>query len=193
MSDRRVLKTKVCIKSALEEILKDKVFEQISVTELCERADVSRITFYAHYEDKFALVDEIFSEMLLWATDRYREKQRHTNPEEDVIKTFSNLIDSILDLYKEYNSILSVSTIEKNPYLHYAFFNHVTRSVEAVFLHRSDKLKLKYPIRQVSGFICNGLGGFVNGAKKIGFEKLSEEAKKVLSDILRSDIIAELT
>ena len=36
-------------------LLKDKELADISVTELCEAADIDRSTFYAHYEDVFAL------------------------------------------------------------------------------------------------------------------------------------------
>ena len=50
-------------------------FEQISITELCKRAEISRITFYAHYSDKYALADDIFSDMLQIGTDIYRTKQ----------------------------------------------------------------------------------------------------------------------
>ena len=45
-------------------MLQDMPFERISVTELCTRADTSRITFYTHYSDKYALVDDIFMDMI---------------------------------------------------------------------------------------------------------------------------------
>ena len=52
MEDRRITKTKKALKEALIEMLDKETFEQISITELCRKADVSRITFYAHYSDK---------------------------------------------------------------------------------------------------------------------------------------------
>ena len=62
MEDRRVIKTKKNLKATLIEMMGEISFEQISITELCKRAEISRITFYAHYSDKYALADDIFSD-----------------------------------------------------------------------------------------------------------------------------------
>lgn len=155
--DKRIRKTKRYIKQALAEALKEKPFEQITVTELCAKSDISRITFYAHYNDKFALADEMFAEMLDSATTDYRTMQKENNPGNDIVKTFCNLMDCIFNLYNNHMSLLNRTTIEKNPYLHHMFYNHIVRSVELVLLHRSQFIRPKYSIKQASGFICNGL------------------------------------
>ena len=80
MEDRRVIKTKKNLKATLIEMMGEISFEQISITELCKRAEISRITFYAHYSDKYALADDIFSDMLQIGTDIYRTKQEKENP-----------------------------------------------------------------------------------------------------------------
>lgn len=48
-SDRRVKYTISALEDALLELMADKPIERISVKELCEKADVNRSTFYAHY------------------------------------------------------------------------------------------------------------------------------------------------
>ena len=80
MEDRRVIKTKKNLKATLIEMMGEISFEQISITELCKREEISRITFYAHYSDKYALADDIFSDMLQIGTDIYRTKQEKENP-----------------------------------------------------------------------------------------------------------------
>ena len=52
MEDRRIVKTKRNLKEALIAMLDKEDFEHISITELCRKAEVSRITFYSHYSDK---------------------------------------------------------------------------------------------------------------------------------------------
>lgn len=52
MEDKRITKTKRNIKATLTALLQEMPFEKISVAEICRRGDISRITFYAHYEDK---------------------------------------------------------------------------------------------------------------------------------------------
>lgn len=57
--DPRVLRTQKLIRDALKSLLAEKSFESISVLDIAERATVNRATFYAHFTDKFALLDAI--------------------------------------------------------------------------------------------------------------------------------------
>ena len=50
--DRRSRRTRQLIGDALVELLLEKRFEDITVQDILERADVGRTTFYAHYMDK---------------------------------------------------------------------------------------------------------------------------------------------
>ena len=78
--DKRVVKTKRTIKRTLVELLATMPFEKITVTELCRAADVSRITFYTYYDDKYALADELFRDDMAKAEERYRALQAENNP-----------------------------------------------------------------------------------------------------------------
>ncbi len=49
-----------CLRTALMQLLGEKDFQKISVTELVQRAGVSRATFYRNYSDKEALLEEIY-------------------------------------------------------------------------------------------------------------------------------------
>lgn len=51
--DLRVAKTYDALFAAFRELLQEKPFEQISVTELCDRARTRRATFYKHFGDKY--------------------------------------------------------------------------------------------------------------------------------------------
>ena len=61
--DRRVRRTKAMLRAALTELLKTKPVNEISVTELTEKADVNRGTFYGHYKDIFDMVEQLENEM----------------------------------------------------------------------------------------------------------------------------------
>ena len=52
MEDKRIVKTKRSLKAAMTEMLGKEDFEHISITELCRKAEISRITFYSHYSEK---------------------------------------------------------------------------------------------------------------------------------------------
>ena len=52
------------IRKAFEALLKEKGFHKITVTDLVERADLNRSTFYAHYPDIYGIVDEMQEEII---------------------------------------------------------------------------------------------------------------------------------
>ncbi len=56
--DPRVKRTRNLIQQAFLELLAEKGFHAISVQDITERAEVNRATFYAHFADKFALLNE---------------------------------------------------------------------------------------------------------------------------------------
>jgi AcrR family transcriptional regulator len=60
--DPRVARTQKLIRDGLASLLAEKNFESISVQDIAERATVNRATFYAHYTDKFALLDAMIRE-----------------------------------------------------------------------------------------------------------------------------------
>lgn len=109
MEDKRITKTKRALKSALLELLTTQAFDVISITELCKIANVSRITFYTHYKDKFALLDDIFNDMLIIGKEGYHRRQEKNNPENNLTQGYLNVLDSILSLYYERYDFSSMS------------------------------------------------------------------------------------
>jgi AcrR family transcriptional regulator len=61
--DPRTRRTRQLIMNALNELLAEKSFEAITVQEIADRATVNRATFYAHFEDKYMLLDAAFAEL----------------------------------------------------------------------------------------------------------------------------------
>lgn len=53
--DKRVLNTKETITRVFSELLKEKSIDEISVTEICQKAKINRGTFYSHYKDPYDL------------------------------------------------------------------------------------------------------------------------------------------
>src|SRR3984893_1278216 len=57
--DPRIRRTRHLLQDALRNLLTQQEFDKISVQDITEAATVNRATFYAHYEDKFALLGEL--------------------------------------------------------------------------------------------------------------------------------------
>ena len=62
--DPRITRTQNLIRDAFKSLLSEKSFEAISVQDIAERATVNRATFYAHFQDKFALLDAVIRDAL---------------------------------------------------------------------------------------------------------------------------------
>jgi AcrR family transcriptional regulator len=60
--DLRVVKTKTLIKNAFLELIELNGYSKVTVTDIVEKAMINRNTFYLHYYDKEALIDEMISE-----------------------------------------------------------------------------------------------------------------------------------
>ena len=60
--DPRVKRTRQLLQQALLEVSREKSFASITVQDIAERATVNRATFYAHFEDKYELLDSIIRE-----------------------------------------------------------------------------------------------------------------------------------
>ncbi len=60
---RRQQMTKLLFRTALIELLQQKPFHKISVTEICKQANLNRATFYLHYTEPSALLQETISDL----------------------------------------------------------------------------------------------------------------------------------
>jgi len=62
-TDRRTRRTKKLLTTAFLELLSSKKLNEITVKELCEKADINRGTFYLHYQDVYDLKRQIESDL----------------------------------------------------------------------------------------------------------------------------------
>src|SRR5262245_9279035 len=60
--DPRVTRTRKLLLDAFLSLMAQKDFDDITVQDIAARATVNRATFYAHFVDKYALVDEMIRE-----------------------------------------------------------------------------------------------------------------------------------
>jgi AcrR family transcriptional regulator len=61
--DPRVKRTRQLLQKAMMELVREKSPENITVQDIAARAEVNRATFYAHFEDKNALMNYMAREM----------------------------------------------------------------------------------------------------------------------------------
>lgn len=59
MTDIRTIRTKEKLRNALIKLLSTIPYEKINVSEITEEANINRVTFYTHYQDKDDLLKDI--------------------------------------------------------------------------------------------------------------------------------------
>ncbi len=71
--DRRIARSKRALRSALVQLMEERGFDNLSVNDLCERADLTRATFYNHFHDKdellLTLEDEVIADLEIFRVD----------------------------------------------------------------------------------------------------------------------------
>lgn len=92
--DRRAQRTRQMLCQAFREVAREKGVMTASIQDIAERADVSRGTFYAHYADKYALIEAIVRE------DFQRQVSSYFLPSTETRKTLHLLIKVVLEYIK---------------------------------------------------------------------------------------------
>ena len=72
--DPRVRRTRRLLQQALTELMAEKSLRSITVQDIAERATVNRVTFYAHFPDKYALLE-------FTVREAFRQQLRQQLPE----------------------------------------------------------------------------------------------------------------
>src|SRR5574342_1261439 len=97
--DPRVKRTRGLILSAFESLLAEKGFETISVQDVTDKAQVNRATFYAHFPDKYALLDYSISQMFRQEIESRMLNACHYNPD-----NLKNLILAVCEFLSKMHS-----------------------------------------------------------------------------------------
>lgn len=64
MADRRVERSRRMLRDALVALILERGWDDVSVKDVCDRADVGRSTFYSHFGDKEELLVSGFDDLL---------------------------------------------------------------------------------------------------------------------------------
>jgi len=127
--DRRIRKTKSNIKRSLIELLKEKPINNISVTELTELADISRKTFYLHYNSIYEAKEDIDNDLITQLNTIISSISRESHSlntydiysffkqVNDITKKHSELVSYFISNTKQSSLYMKVKQILKNSIL----------------------------------------------------------------------------
>ena len=172
-NDLRVIKTKNILFNTLLELMKEKQFEEIKVSDICSHALINRSTFYSHYNDKYELLEEYINTLKDSLIEELSKNKNINNTKQyyiELIKLFFNHIDEKRNIY------LSAMINNRNSItmdIIYDVLNHeVTKRLNDIEFKNKD-----IPVEIISKFY---LGAVFN----VGIEWLKNENKYTKQDLV---------
>ncbi|OGT27673.1 MAG: hypothetical protein A2Z17_03810 [Gammaproteobacteria bacterium RBG_16_66_13] len=94
--DPRVQRTRGLLRRALQELMAEKSFQAITVHDIAERATVNRATFYAHFQDKYGLLEDSVRELI-----RERIARDLSEPPPFTVDNLARLIQTVCEFLAE--------------------------------------------------------------------------------------------
>lgn len=171
--DLRVIKTRKLIYQTLLDLMKEKTFEEIKVSDICSKAMINRSTFYAHYEDKYELLIDFLSNLKEeFARELNESCKENLSIREYYIRLISLFLDHIDSKRDVYNSIM---VNNRSSIMMDILLSVVNDDILKRF--KENDINLKVPTKVISKFY---LGGVIN----IGMEWLSNSNKYTKEEIL---------
>lgn len=104
--DLRIVKTENLLYSTLLNLLKEKTFEEIKVSDICSKALINRSTFYAHYNDKYELVVEFLNTLKTELSKAIEENAQDINTKEYYMEMLALVMTHIEEKKDIYQGIL---------------------------------------------------------------------------------------
>ncbi|MBS6627864.1 MAG: TetR/AcrR family transcriptional regulator C-terminal domain-containing protein [Clostridiales bacterium] len=89
------------IEKAFTELLQDRELNEISISVLCKKAGLNRSTFYANYEDIYALADSIRDRLENNFAVLYKDEREEKINTNDYLKLFHHIYEN-QPLYRTY-------------------------------------------------------------------------------------------
>ncbi len=179
-TDLRILRTQEQFQNALLELLEAKELKEITVKEICDKANMSRNAFYQHYGYK----EDLYDQMVAKATERIRESLTPIIPdisklEENTIPVYAKgIIDAITEVHDLiYVMLKSDDGLFMRQLTDLIFGQFLTNALPFFNIEDSEELRLYYE------FLSAGISAFI--IKWILDDNVSEEkALVLLTDIL---------
>jgi AcrR family transcriptional regulator len=182
-NDRRAIRTKKMIRTALSELIEEKGFNDITITDITSRADINRGTFYLHYTDKFDLLEQIENEVML-------EIQEQTKLIDSInmlnVSSLNEPIPFIVKLFEYFkkNSVFIKAILgpKGDPLFHIKLKKFIEINLfEKKLIKTVKKENMLVPTEYFLSYVLSAHLGVVQQWLETGMKKSPEEMALILS------------
>ncbi len=155
--DKRIVKTRALLRSTLQDLVAERSFETVTVKQICEKAAVSRVTFYSHFPDKYALLNNLYSDFLSKVLQRCIDKTRLSGAKDDVRAYSVNLYVSYAEESFAPGRLAFFHAIfDENGYALRAFKDFIAKGAEDLIKKITDAYKIDLTYEQLASVLMYG-------------------------------------
>ena len=155
---KQALRTRRDISQSLLKLMLQKDFDNISVTDICEQAMITRATFYKYYEDKYHLFSCILADLKEQIFENELKKLKFKNSKEIYLKLIELCIDFVDKNQKNFVLFLKHCY---NDRLIMMILKAVNDYVETFTQKEEKNFNFKVPAEVSSKFITGGFAYFM--------------------------------
>ena len=190
--DIRTTRTKRKIKKAFLELLKERTYEHITVSDISSLAGVNRVTFYTHYIDKACLLADIMDDHKKNYINAVAQNLTTLKTEDEFVKYCLSLATALLDsalMAKDYILILNN---KENGIMLKMFVEQTSCLVEENLKYINSKSPLKYPTNHVASFIVpayvNLVANYISEKNPIPVEQFRKNIEEITTNLIKYNI-----
>ena len=145
--DKREEKTIEAIRNAFAKLINEKDYEEITIQDILEEANISRSTFYAHYKTKDDLLLSISNHILEHVFSRSLQEEKTHDFSKDTFYDYHHLIEHIFyHIQDEKVLFKGILASKGNKLFLKEFKDHIYKLVNSYyrnFLYRDQRIPLK--------------------------------------------------
>lgn len=182
--DRRIGKTKKAIQKAFIELLSRKDISKISITEISNLADINRKTFYAHYDNVYAVMAEMENDLVnhfMGLINDYDITKFISNPY-PVLQQLTEVINGDIEFYgrlfKDGVSRTILEKVRKNI--------NVELTIRLAENAELNPALLNYTVSYLTGGVISAFEVWFNFENNIPLEELSMHLGMITTGGLKS-------
>ena len=130
--DPRIIRTRRLITQSFKDLLSEKGFQAITVQDITDRATVNRVTFYAHFEDKYALLEYMVRDMFKeWLNKNIPENSTYN--QENLVC----LITTVCEFLDDIDRHCSPNKVQFDPLMEKQIKNELADTINEWFKNRN--------------------------------------------------------
>ncbi|MDE5715436.1 MAG: TetR/AcrR family transcriptional regulator [Anaeroplasmataceae bacterium] len=192
--DFRIIKTKNKLKKALLELLEQETFEKINVTKICLKAQVNRVTFYSHYQDKYDLFQKCLEDFKVKIMQSISKVSFNNLNSIDAFLYVTKIIfKRVIDEIFEYKNLIKKFRNQENSILNYIIETTSYQFLEEINQNLDPYLQFKYNKDHILSFLIGGTNkmiyDWIERDKMKHIEEFKNDLNLFLTELFHSKIL----